>query len=189
MTNYFEKELLLIKNPIIKDIAMRGIAMLPDYFYKEGASSTGKYHPVYAQGEEGLYRHVTAAVALASDLIRISHWLTDDEKDIVITSLILHDGWKYGVDGNKGKTTHSHPIIAADVLRENIHVDTEEGKEFLNTICDNISSHMGEWTTNKYDSTVLPEPKGKMQNLVFWCDYLASRKRIEINFDVPLEIY
>ena len=32
----------------------------PDYFWKIGASSSGKYHPVFSQGEGGLVRHTKA---------------------------------------------------------------------------------------------------------------------------------
>ncbi len=178
----FEKELALIKNPIIKKIARDGIALLPEYFYKVPASSTGKYHPNYALGDGGLYRHVQASVGIAIDLFRIKNF-TLDEQDIIITSLILHDGWKQGIDGT-GNTTHTHPILASEILWQEVKVDSEEAKGFLTLICGNIASHMGQWTTSKWDATVLPTPQGVMQKFVHECDYLASRKDIDFNFNV-----
>jgi hypothetical protein len=175
----FEKQLALIKNPVVKRIAEQGVTLIPEYFYKVPASSTGKYHPAYALGDGGLYRHVQAAVAIAVDLFRIKTF-TEDEQDIIVASLILHDGWKQGLDGSGGHTTHSHPLVARDVLLKEINVSTDEEKQFLYAICENISSHMGQWTTSNLDKTVLPFPNTNMQMFVHECDYLASRKDIEV---------
>jgi hypothetical protein len=180
---FFQKELTAIKNPIIKEIAIDGIKLLPDYFFKVPASSTGKYHPDYALGEGGLFRHVQASVGIAEDLFRI-YTFTDDEMDLIRVSLILHDGWKQGENGT-GNTTHTHPIVATRMLMEKI--DTTNSPEkliYLSLICENIASHMGQWTTSKWDKTVLPVPQTPMQNFVHLCDYLASRKDLEFNFAV-----
>ena len=42
---------------------------------------------------------------------------------------------------------------------------------------------MGEWNENKRSSTVLPKPETDIQKFVHMCDYLASRKDIEVLFD------
>ena len=84
MTEKFEQEIELIKNPAIKNIAKQGVDLLPDYFFKVPASSTGKYHPSFALGEGGLYRHVRAAVGIAVELFRIYNF-APDEQDIIIT--------------------------------------------------------------------------------------------------------
>ena len=42
---------------------------------------------------------------------------------------------------------------------------------------------MGQWTTCKWDKTELPYPESPAQMFVHLCDYLASRRFIEINFD------
>jgi hypothetical protein len=180
---YFEEELNFIINEEIKDIAVQGVSFIPEYFYHVSASSTGKYHPAYTVGEEGLYRHVQAAVRIAKMLFNI-HDFTPDEQDVIIASLILHDGWKQGLDGAKERTLHAHPLIAVDVLKHRVECNTETQEEFLDQVCWNISSHMGQWNTNKWDGTVLPVPESKMQKYVHMCDYIASRKPIEFNFTV-----
>jgi len=180
---YFEKELNLIKDPIVRDIAEQGVKLIPDYFYHVPASSSGKYHPSYTIGDEGLYRHVKAAVSIAKMLFNI-HDFTDLEEDIIVASLILHDGWKQGLDGSGGKTLHTHPLIAGDVLSELVVVENGGEQLVLNSICSNIESHMGQWTTSQYDETVLPLPETKMQKFVHLCDYIASRKPLEYNFAV-----
>lgn len=179
----FEKELNYIKNPIVREIVEEGVALIPDYFYHVPASSSGTYHPSYTVGDGGLYRHVQAAVSIAKMLFRIYEF-TDLEEDMIVASLILHDGWKQGVDGSGGKTLHSHPVIASDILIKRVVQSSEIKTEFIHIICSNIASHMGQWTTSEWDSTILPEPKTDMQKFVHLCDYIASRKPLEYNFSV-----
>jgi hypothetical protein len=46
-----------------------------------------------------------------------------------------------------------------------------------------IRTHMGEWCTGKNGEVVTPKPKTEAQKLVHLCDYLASRREIDL---VPL---
>ena len=39
-------------------------------------------------------------------------------------------------------------------------------------------------TLFKSTEEIMPKPKGSMQSFVHLCDYLASRKALEFNFDV-----
>jgi hypothetical protein len=179
----FEKELSYIKDESVKKIAEEGVALLPDYFYRVPASSTGKYHPNYALGDGGLYRHVQAAVSIAIELFRI-YTFTPIEQDIIVAALILHDGFKQGEDGS-GNTTHEHPLIAVKVLKEKIDTkESPEKEEYLNIICDCISKHMGQWVSSIYSSVVLPLPVTEMEKYVHLIDYLASRKSLEFNFSL-----
>lgn len=41
----------------------------------------------------------------------------------------------------------------------------------------------GQWNTARYSKVELPKPKNKYQKFVHLCDYLASRKFLEMNFD------
>ena len=67
----FEKELEYIVDDNIKESAKTMIELLPDYFFHEAASSTGKYHPSYALGDGGLVRHTKAAVRVAMNYLVI----------------------------------------------------------------------------------------------------------------------
>lgn len=42
---------------------------------------------------------------------------------------------------------------------------------------------VGQWNTVRYSKVVLPTPKTKYQKFVHLCDYLASRKFLEVNFN------
>ena len=46
-----------------------------------------------------------------------------------------------------------------------------------------IKTHMGPWTTDYDGNEVLEKPKTKYQNFVHMCDYLASKKFLNIPFD------
>ena len=63
---YFEEELQLIKDDGIRDLVVEVLKTVKDDFFHAPASSTGKYHPDYALGDGGLYRHTRAAVKIAA---------------------------------------------------------------------------------------------------------------------------
>lgn len=180
----FEREIAYIKNPSFKEDLKILIENLPDYFFEIAASSTGKYHPSYALGEGGLLRHTKAAVRIGYELLSnpvIGEKYTSDEKDLMLMSLLLHDGLKLGKEQNK-YTKFDHPILAAEFVEE--HMDeislSDEQIEFVG---DCIKTHMGPWTKDYDGNEVLEKPHTKYQNFVHMCDYLASRKCLELNFD------
>ncbi len=49
---------------------------------------------------------------------------------------------------------------------------------------DGIATHMGQWNTDfKTKKEVLDKPKTGIQKFIHMCDYLASRKCLEFNFE------
>lgn len=183
-SKYFERELAYIKNQKLKEAASLLIDHLPDYFFEVAASSTGKYHPKYALGDGGLLRHTKAAVRFAHELLEdpsIGDKYKNDEKDLMLIGLMVHDGLKHGMKKSQ-YVKFEHPLIVANFIKD-------EGetygfsKEEVHFLMEVVSSHMGPWTTNAYSDVVLPAPKTKYQNFVHMCDYLASRKCFFLEFD------
>ncbi len=180
----FEKELNFIKNSSFKNDAMYLIDALPDYFFEVAAASTGKYHPKYAQGTGGLVRHTKSAVRIAYELLEdpaIGNKYTQDEKDLMIISLMLHDGFKLGKEQSK-YTKFDHPLLVGDFIKEN-KANLNFTDEEINFLSDAIASHMGPWTKDYDGNEVLPYPKTKYQNFVHMCDYLSSKKFLNVEFD------
>ena len=179
----FKDELKYIKKEKYRENAKKLIELLPDYFFEVAASSTGKYHPSFALGDGGLLRHTKVAVKIANELLNdesIGYTFTEDEKDLMIISLIMHDGLKHGISKEK-YTRFDHPIIMANFIEENKDKLTlTEGE--VKFIEEAISSHMGPWNTNPYSDVILPKPKNKYQRFVHMCDYLASRKFLDVKF-------
>ena len=186
---YFETELKLIKNENIKKSGEVLISLLPSYFFKISASSTGKYHPKYTIGEYGLYKHVKAAVKIAQELLVLEMYqkiFNDVEQDLIILALILHDGLKKGIMEEK-YTRFDHPILMADFIINNKDKLLLNDKE-LEILTSAIKTHMGQWIYDFKGNKVLDKPNNKIQKFVHLCDYLASRKFLNIEFDEYLEI-
>ena len=180
----FEIELQYIKNDKIRESTATMIELIPDYIFREAASSTGKYHPKYALGDGGLVRHLKAAARFGYELLSdpcIGDKYTSDEKDLMIMGLILHDGLKRGLNEEK-YTRFDHPILMADYIEENkdkLSLSDEERE----LVCSVIRTHMGPWTVDYNGNEVLERPKTKYQNFVHMCDFLASRKAFLLEFD------
>jgi hypothetical protein len=178
--------MLAYEYELIKDLRLKGKVIevlaneVPDYFFTVAASSTGKYHPSYALGDGGLVRHTKAAVRIAYELFRIFDF-SPVEEDHIIAAIILHDAWKHGeVDG--GYTVTAHPLVASKHFQEAFAGVMGEGD--LTNVTGAISTHMGQWNKDyKTGKEVLPTPKTKMGHFIHLCDYLASRKMIEVNWD------
>jgi len=186
---HFEQELEYIKDPKIRGFTEKAIEDMPDYFFEVTSSSTGKYHPSYALGKGGLLRHTRAAVRIAIELFRMDmfNYFGEEGKDLIISSLILHDGRKFGNTlGNH--TITEHPLVQTFSMKNNLPLTGLLQKEQFEIICGNIDSHMGQWNTaNRSKKEVMPKPKSKMQNFVHLVDYLASRRCLEMNFDIEIK--
>ena len=180
----------LLKTEIdqIKDERLRNnleiiVSNLPDYFFTIPASSTGKYHPSFSLGNGGLLRHSKVAFKIAIELLNTSTFSTDfseKDRDLILMSILVHDGLKKGKIEEK-YTRFDHPILMANYiieLKDKLSLNEEE----INFIHDAIISHMGEWNTNPYSKVILPIPETKYQKFVHLCDYLASRKFLDVTF-------
>lgn len=186
-TELFTTELNLIQDEAIRGIAIQALEIVPDYFFTMASSTTGKYHPSYALGEGGLVRHVRACMRIAYELYRIENWeFTNEQKDLMLVALLVHDGWKQGYpDNSSGFTTTQHPLIASREIF-NHFLDLIPFKQ-LEFICKGIETHMGQWIyEGRTDKKVLKKPRTKYQKFIHLVDYLASRRCIEINFDATL---
>ena len=175
----FKTELDWIVNPDVRAFAEKCIEATPDYFYSVPASSTGKYHPEYSLGDGGLIRHTKAVCYFAHELLSLEHnkaRFTELERDRIMAAAILHDSYKYG--DVKGKyTIANHAAFAASKINP-------KGNE--SDISSHVSAlvltHMGEWNADKDGNELAPKPITDAQKFLHECDFLASRKPINIDF-------
>lgn len=181
----FEKEVEYIKEERLKEDAKTLVGLLPDYFFEVDASSTGKYHPKYAAGTMGLARHVKAAVKMAVELLDnpiIGKPYSERDKDLIIIALLIHDGLKYGKEKVDKYTKFDHPIQISNYVKENRKL-LKMNDEDIDKVCAMVESHMGPWNVSNYSDVTLPIPKAPMEKFVHMCDYLASRRFINLEFD------
>ena len=173
---HFEREINLIVNEELR-MAVKSYMedAVPEYFWTDGASSSGKYHPKFSQGRGGLVCHTKAVVMFAEELLRMSTYayMRDEYKDYVIAACILHDTCKYGT-GEFDKTEYkNHARNAAEWFKgycEQV-MDYQPSEFLLNA----IASHMGQWSTEKED-----RPFTNIDRCVHMADYMASRSFIDI---------
>lgn len=181
--SYFDKEYCYIKDDKKREDLKYLVSELPNYFFEIPASSTGKYHPEFASTKNGLVKHTKVAIRIAKELLDNPglNNFKDNEKDIIIMALTLHDGLKKGNPEEK-YTKVDHPLLVSSFIRERkdkLSLNNEE----LDLLTRIISSHMGIWNKDFNDNEVLPIPKDKYERFVHMCDYLSSKKFINVEFD------
>lgn len=180
---YFNREYSYIKDNKKREDVKYLVNKLPDYFFEIPASSTGKYHPSFASSENGLVKHTKVAVRIAKELLDNPglNNFKDNEKDIIIMAIILHDGCKSGIV-KENYTRFDHPLIVSQLIKENrssLSLNDEE----MDLLIRVISSHMGIWNKDYNGNEILPIPKDKYQRFVHMCDYLSSKKFLDVKFD------
>ncbi len=173
---FFEREINLI---VDEDLRMAVKSYLehgtPDYFWTDGASSSGKYHPQFSQGVGGLVRHTKAVVMFAEELLRMSSYayMREEYKDYVIAACLVHDTRKYGVADEIDKSAYKDHAESASRAFSAWCWDNDIQPHFL--MINAIASHMGQWSTNKED-----RPFTSVDRCVHMADYMASRNFIDI---------
>ena len=179
--DYFKEEINYIKDENNKKDLIILIDLLPSYFFLVPASSTGKYHPKFAQGEGGLYRHTKVVSKIAMEMLEIEDRFTLNDKDLIVMASVMHDGFKYGIKKEK-YTRFDHPLIASKVIMKN-QKKLSMSINDLRKLCMIIESHMGKYNKDYNGNEVLPLPKNEIERFLNKCDYLASRKFLNIIFD------
>lgn len=161
-----------IKNKEIRDFTRSFLKdVVPDYFARIPASSTGKYHPEYSLGYGGLVRHTLAAATIAYGFIQLDYLkLNQYDKDLIIAAVLLHDTFKQGTT-ESGHTIRTHPNVAATEIYK---FAKSRNQEHIGKIIGAlVVSHMGEWGNQR--------PGNRGQFLVHLADFLASRVYITVD--------
>ena len=171
----FKDEIALIQDEVLRDFAKYffDADYVPDYFWHIGASSTGKFHPAFAQGEGGLVRHTKAVVMFVEELLRMSSYayMKDSYKDYARIACLVHDIAKYGCDDFDKEQYSQHGFNAKCIVAQ-AWFDFF-GAEAPWLLLNAIHSHMGQWSNDE-------KPFTTIDRLVHLSDYCASRNFIDI---------
>lgn len=185
-SDQFKEELSFIQNDKLRMVVREYLdTKVKEYFWEIPASTTGKFHPDIDLGRGGLVRHTKMCVRVCIELLGLRMWQSIDN-DSAVAALIIHDTQKLG-DCSTQYTAHDHPIQAATAFKifAQNYPEYPELKETVEKIFDLVSSHMGQWNTNKYSSVILPLPQTAEQKFVHLVDFIASRKFIgNYNYDL-----
>lgn len=180
----FNEEINEITDAKLKKAAKQILKDIPEYFWKEPASSSGKYHPACDLGEGGTARHSIMVCTVAIDLVVSEMFVRDTpaNRDITRVAALFHDCIKHGFvneDGSYSKHTEfEHPRFASDFIRERLeNAKVDELK--IDMICSAVYTHMGKWCTDRYGKAVaLSKPRTDFEKMIHIADYVASRKYI-----------
>lgn len=169
----FKRELSYIADGNLRNFTENLIADADDYFFTVPASSSGKYHPDFARGNGGLVRHTKAVAYFVNEFMRSELQfgsISEHTAELLIVAAIAHDIKKQG-DGLEGHTVKEHPFYAAEYVRaEQKKYSKLISKDDAEYIASIVHTHMGPWCE--------PKPKTREQLMVYYADYIASRKEI-----------
>lgn len=175
VSELFVSELDYIQDDEIRSITKEVLDVLPlDPFLYKGASSSGKYHPVECRGAFGLTMHTKYAVQAGLVLLDQDVNLDEDghDKDLIISALILHDGFKYGLLGTEQYTVSEHPDLIADFLMEKYkNEDPNSNRAFyFHKLSELTRSHHGRWGKSPCNN--------RCKEYVHIADMMASRAHL-----------
>lgn len=192
MTNeqksFVEPILCTFENEDIRNFAVKLLEDLPEYIWEVGASSTGKYHPAYTLGKLGLMKHQIAVVRFLNFFFELDQYknrFNSRHRDLLRVAALIHDGRKSGSQNDYEKSKYTkfdHPLVMAESIRFYKNKGFLDYHE-LEYIALAISSHMGQWNTDKRSGVTLPTPNDEAGELMHLADYLASRKCLNMSFD------
>lgn len=186
MKEIFDEVLATIENDDIREFAKMVIDKIDPWFWIAPAASSGRHHPRTSLGEGGLARHSVSVVRFLNYILEpetIHDQFTSRERDLMRIAALFHDTKKSGNQEDyelNPQTKFNHPLLAADFIRNMNGLPKNE----LDFCADIISTHMGQFNTSKRSSVVLPKPENKYQILVHVCDYISSRRDVEVRTDM-----
>lgn len=157
------------------------IDQLDDYWFIKPASSTGKYHPKFNNGEGGLVRHSLNVCMWWQQMYRafeqelMSFSGRDDIYDLGLIACLFHDAKKYGdAEENSRWVKKDHDVKSMEWFLHNVEIyehtnDMNFDNKAINYIANAIDHHNGPWSTHGAPRTIF-------ERLVFICDYASSQK-------------
>lgn len=122
---------------------------IPD-IWSRSSSSTGKYHKrkngtIPSIGEH-TYEMLVSCIKLLS-IFNLSSKTLDS--DILLFSVVLHDSFKYNVNGTDRYTTNKHDQIIGDAIRDNKEVFMKVfSDEQVNLLEKLVRFHSGRWSSD-----------------------------------------
>lgn len=148
----------------LRTLANYCLGKLPEHFWTQPSSSSGKYHPEDEHGPEGLALHTLRVMKIAEILIKAAQ--PPIYVDAIRLAAMFHDAARYGL--NTTPTSHSlkeHPELSAIFLMN--FIIPKGLTPALEVAYHAILTHMGKW--GKY------KPESPEDWIVHYADIIASQ--------------
>ena len=168
----FYKYIILIKDEALRGFVKAMLLKADEEYWTAPASSTGRYHPACSNRIHGLLVHVRRALLIAENLCAACK-LPQDEKDVVLASVILHDLAKT-VD-YKNHALKVRSMVTQEELKS-FEGQEQRGLELVGVVLDCIDLHMGVWTVSSRAKDI--HDYSLLETITYFSDYLSSRKEI-----------
>jgi 23S rRNA maturation-related 3'-5' exoribonuclease YhaM len=168
----FIKELNLIKDESLRNILTNILDNdIDSYIFEVPASSTGKYHPKFAQGPGGLVRHTKAMVKV---LTVFENARPDLDWDCIYSAAIMHDCCKFS-RGNTTNNYSNHAELIYKLISSKIEIykDDQSVASKLQKISELAKYHMGRFDT---DLEICKSVMTEESWIIHYADMLVSRK-------------
>jgi hypothetical protein len=175
--NFFKEEIQCINDDKLKEFLTNLIINTGDWFFIDPASTSGKYHPAFSLGEGGLARHTKAVFYFLNELFRTEMFkISKREEDLLKVASIAHDIRKHTETGGYVKDhARQGALYIMSMYKNTPDLLSEDEARF---IAKAIDSHMGIWGN--------PAPSTDSEKILHLTDYIASRKAIMMDFNVPI---
>lgn len=162
------------------DVFYRFIELVPQGFWEQPASTSGKYHPAFSLGEGGLVRHSAAVVFTAIDLAQLWRIRSGPALDAVVLAAAVHDTFKGG-DSEVWEYAPDHPALACAHLVEMLDATRNIiEQKALATAAYAVSDHMSLWGPRPTDM----RSTDHVGSVIIAADYITSRKYFKPEADL-----
>ena len=169
------RHLMLITDETIKKFVIEVFNTLPVKFWQIPASTSGAHHPKESNTIGGLIKHTLATVYFTLELCEAFNI----NKDILLGASMLHDIGK--------ALDEPHDIVAATNIRR---LAKEYSSGEINELVECVRWHMGCWATgstncqtNEVGGKKFPFDFTIPQQIIHIADYVASRKRVNFDYE------
>ena len=187
LSSEFKKEIYYLHDKNYKKVMLKLLDGLPRYFYMIGEAHENDKVPNYRKGRCGKIRETKVSTRIAYELLKdpiIGSDFTNKEKDLMLMSIILHDGFERGVIGGDD-ILFEHPILISEYVK---HANVGLMQEDRNFICSMVECHSGMNNKHTKNSRSLPLPQSKYQKFVYMCIFMSDLKFLDIKFNSNNEI-
>lgn len=173
----FSEQIANIKTEKIRQFTCDVLMRCSDDNARKPASSTGKYHPRYDLGENGLIRHSQMVAYLADVMCRTCDAFDNNvvARDVVYASALIHDMKKY--EDGAAHTNNAHPIALSALIREmNVNNDAD-----FEAMAQCVETHSGKFSELRYPYNgvrEMPRPKTIRQYIVAFADMISAQKEL-----------
>lgn len=162
--------------PVLFDWTMKVLQdAAPLYFWVIPSSSSGKYHPPFSQGEQGLVKHVLAGVYFVAEFAR-TFGLNATDTACAISAMAIHDLCKYGLSYDVRYFGVHECLVRVKLGYKETGLDKDLPKELYDKVIRAVEHHNGNLIEGLWTSFRTPPPDD-ICRCVHIADYTVSRKK------------